>query len=289
MKMWTCSANGLGFLTGVHGLRTVHVLGRPVTLDGDLLGGCGRLLPGSAGRDDEDRRDRDWSERASWCAAVRGGVHDLTLRGGPGEEEPVDLHHQGRLVRGWLTALDKTGQRIGWTAYAARACWAATATSGRVGWVLYRGPSCRRARIVTWSARFTTCTIGPAAQPAHPGQGRRCSHTTVSTVFSSPRLPTWASSNWWSRLWTVTSLSSASCGVTTEAPPDAPARPGLAGRRPELNVVLSQLEAGSAVVVAGEAGMGKSRLVGTAASLTTDTFVAVRTVCPWPTRCPCFR
>jgi hypothetical protein len=103
-----------------------------------------------------------------------------------------------------------------------------------------------------------------------------CSHTTVSTVFSSPRLPTWG---------VLELLVEAMDGqvaefrtlwlAATEDQPGAPAPPGLAGRRVELNAVLSQLDGSSGLLlVAGEAGIGKTRLVSTAARLTTGTFIA---------------
>ena len=95
------------------------------------------------------------------------------------------------------------------------------------------------------------------------------SHTTVSKTFSAPTLPTWGtlellveamdgSTDDFHRLWLA--ASSPTNG-------DGPARsPDIAGRRAELDVVRRHLEAGTGLLlVAGEAGIGKTRLLTTAA------------------------
>jgi tetratricopeptide (TPR) repeat protein len=104
-----------------------------------------------------------------------------------------------------------------------------------------------------------------------------CSHTTVSAVFSSPRLPTWGVLELvveamrgnvaeFHRLWLA--ASSAPVG----GPPPAPR---IAGRRAELAVVRRHLEDGAGLLlVTGEAGIGKTRLVDTAADSVPGTFVA---------------
>lgn len=97
-----------------------------------------------------------------------------------------------------------------------------------------------------------------------------CSHTTVSHVFSSPRLPSWG---------TVELLVEAMDGSTADlhqlwlaaSAPDGeapPAAPAIAGRKAELDVVRRHLETGTGLLlVTGEAGMGKTKLVSTAAEL----------------------
>lgn len=103
-----------------------------------------------------------------------------------------------------------------------------------------------------------------------------CSHTTISTVFSSPRLPAWG---------ILELVVEAMGGDVKEFHPlwlaaSAPAAPAqiaarIAGRRSELVVLRRHLESGNGLlVVAGEAGIGKTRLVETAASQASDVFVA---------------
>jgi tetratricopeptide (TPR) repeat protein/lambda repressor-like predicted transcriptional regulator len=103
-----------------------------------------------------------------------------------------------------------------------------------------------------------------------------CSHTTISTVFSSPRLPAWGMLELvveamggdvgeFHRLWLAASGPA--------APAQAAAR--IAGRPSELVALRRHLESGSGLLlVAGEAGIGKSRLAETAVSQATDVFVA---------------
>jgi tetratricopeptide (TPR) repeat protein len=105
-----------------------------------------------------------------------------------------------------------------------------------------------------------------------------CSHTTVSHAFSSSRLPAWG---------TLELLVESMAGdvgafhdlwLAASAPGDpAPAQPPprIAGRKAELAAVRRHLEAGSGLLlVTGEAGIGKTRLVTTVAD-SSDTFVAV--------------
>ncbi len=93
------------------------------------------------------------------------------------------------------------------------------------------------------------------------------SHTTVSHAFSSPRIPSWG---------TLELLVEAMDGDTTgfhdlwlaaTTPHDdaRPPTPRIAGRKPELTAVRRHLESGTGLLlVTGEAGIGKTRLVSTA-------------------------
>jgi hypothetical protein len=95
-----------------------------------------------------------------------------------------------------------------------------------------------------------------------------CSHTTVSSVFSSTRLPAWG---------LVELLGEAMQGDVAElralwlaASEGSAARhpPELAGRRPELARVRRHLTSGRGLLlVVGEAGMGKTSLAGAAVEL----------------------
>ena len=115
------------------------------------------------------------------------------------------------------------------------------------------------------------------------GRAAGCSHTTVSTVFSSSRLPSWGLLELLvetmhgdlaelRRLWVA-------AGEPSAADPPVPL---IAGRRTELTVARRHLEDGAGLLmVTGEAGMGKTRLVGTAASLASaTTFSAVGSCLP---------
>ena len=114
------------------------------------------------------------------------------------------------------------------------------------------------------------------------------SHTTVSKVFSSSALPAWG---------TVELLVEAMGGgradfhalwlAASSANDDAPAPTlRIAGRRAELAVVRDHLAGhGGLLVVAGEAGIGKSTLVDAAAALA-DTRVVVGRCLPFSTEVP---
>jgi hypothetical protein len=115
-----------------------------------------------------------------------------------------------------------------------------------------------------------------------------CSHTTVSHVFSSPRLPAWG---------VVELLVEAMGGDPTHfhglwlaaGSPDGVADIGLdiAGRSDELAVVRAHLESGSGLLlVTGEAGIGKTRLVATAARCSPDVLVVQGRCLPLSTEAP---
>ena len=107
-----------------------------------------------------------------------------------------------------------------------------------------------------------------------------CSHTTISTVFSSPRLPTWGTLELVVEAMDGTSQAFRELWLAASTPPATPAPTGagtIAGRSDELATLHHHLQAGTGLLlVTGEAGIGKTRLVTTAAARTTaDTFVAV--------------
>ena len=96
-----------------------------------------------------------------------------------------------------------------------------------------------------------------------------CSHTTVSHVFSTARLPAWGvlelvvealggDTARFHDLWLA-------AGRDAEGPATG-ARPAIAGRREELRAVRRHLEAGNGLMLlVGEAGIGKTRLATAAA------------------------
>lgn len=114
------------------------------------------------------------------------------------------------------------------------------------------------------------------------------SHTTVSKVFSTPALPSWG---------TLELLVEAMGGDTTEfhdlwlaasTPTDGERPPAtrIAGRHAELDAVRRHLETGTGLLlVAGEAGIGKTTLVQTAAERS-DVVVARGSCLPLSTEIP---
>ena len=108
-----------------------------------------------------------------------------------------------------------------------------------------------------------------------------CSHTTVSTAFSSPRLPNWGlvellveamggDVQEFRAMWL-----SVGAGAGTTADPQAL----LAGRRRELTAVRRHLSGGTGLLlVLGEAGIGKTRLL-TAAEATTAEVATLHAPC----------
>ncbi len=125
-------------------------------------------------------------------------------------------------------------------------------------------------------------------------RGAGCSPTTVSAVFSSPRLPTWG----------VLELLVEAMGGDVEpfrelwqaagSPPGSPvevpaASARIAGRAPELATVRRHLTAGAPglLLVTGEAGIGKTRLVDVASALASrQVFVAGGACLPLSTAVP---
>ena len=118
-----------------------------------------------------------------------------------------------------------------------------------------------------------------------------CSHTTVSHVFSSPKPARWG---------VIELLVEAMDGDTTAfhtlwlaasspGPGQAEAAAhAIAGRRTELAAVRRHLETGNGLLlVTGEAGIGKTKLVTTAAALAApDVFVATGSCLPLSSEAP---
>ncbi|MGH3362141.1 MAG: ATP-binding protein [Nocardioides sp.] len=115
-----------------------------------------------------------------------------------------------------------------------------------------------------------------------------CSHTTVSAVFSSPKVPSWG---------VLELLVEAMDGDTTRfhelwltasgPPPNGTVpRSRIAGRRAELAAVRRHLESGTGLfLVTGEAGIGKTALVASA-SEKVGSFVATGHCLPLSTEVP---
>ncbi len=121
-----------------------------------------------------------------------------------------------------------------------------------------------------------------------------CSPTTVSAVFSSPRLPSWGvlellveamdgDVEAFRALWHA-------AGSPTGSPVDASAAAArIAGRVTELATVRQHLTLGEPglLLVTGEAGIGKTRLVDTASEVAaSEVFVAAGTCLPLSTDVP---
>ena len=115
-----------------------------------------------------------------------------------------------------------------------------------------------------------------------------CSHTTVSNIFTSPRLPRWGvlellveamdgDTADFHQLWLA-------CGQPATPTHTTAAR--IAGRRDELVAVRRHLDYGTGLLlVTGEAGIGKTALV-TAAAARAETFVAIGACRPLSTEVP---
>ena len=115
-----------------------------------------------------------------------------------------------------------------------------------------------------------------------------CSHTTVSNIFSSPRLPSWGALELlveamngdtavFHQLWLASSQPVTSTRTAASR---------IAGRRDELAAVGDHLDSGAGLLlVTGEAGIGKTALVATAA-VGADAFVATGACRPLSSEVP---
>ena len=115
-----------------------------------------------------------------------------------------------------------------------------------------------------------------------------CSHTTVSAVFSTARLPSWGvlellveamggDTAEFHRLWLAAGRPVGSESTT---------RPRIAGRRTELATVRQHLQTGTGLLlVTGEAGIGKTTLINAVAGAG-DTFVATGHCLPLSSQVP---
>ena len=156
--------------------------------------------------------------------------------------------------------------------------------AGEVTWAACHTRTSSRDRSGSSSTPCTTsttapdgpaCACWPGRPAAAPPRCPRCSPPPASRPGAS-----WSC---WSRRWTATSESSADCGWRRAHRRRAESTaPLIAGRRPELAAVRRHVQEGAGLLmVTGEAGMGKTRLVTAAASLSAGTtFVAVGSCLP---------
>ena len=109
------------------------------------------------------------------------------------------------------------------------------------------------------------------------------SHTTVSKAFSQPAVPTWGTIELLVEAMDGDVLAFRDLWLTASTPAGAPrAAPRIAGRRAELAVVRRHLTSGSGLLlVLGEAGMGKTKLLATSSALVAaDCFIATGSCLP---------
>ncbi len=109
-----------------------------------------------------------------------------------------------------------------------------------------------------------------------------CSPTTVSAVFSSPRLPTWGVLELVVEAMDGDVEEFRSLWLAADSPDRAPpgAAPVIAGRRDELRTVRRHLTGGHGLLlVTGEAGIGKSHLVRAATSAVGDELFVAQGSC----------
>ncbi len=95
-----------------------------------------------------------------------------------------------------------------------------------------------------------------------------CSHTTVSHVFSAPRLPAWGVLELLVEAMDGDLPAFRELWLAASSPAEAPGvGPDIAGRAPELARVRRHLlDGGGLLLISGEAGIGKTRLATTAAA-----------------------
>ena len=115
------------------------------------------------------------------------------------------------------------------------------------------------------------------------------SHTTVSHAFSSPRVPAWGTLELLVEAMGGDTATFHDLWLAATSPPPATAgaaTPRIAGRTDELAAVRRHLETGTGLfLVTGEAGIGKTTLVTTAARAT-DVVVATGRCLPLSTQVP---
>jgi tetratricopeptide (TPR) repeat protein len=125
----------------------------------------------------------------------------------------------------------------------------------------------------------------------HMAQEAGCSHTTVSNVFTSPRIPGWGVLEVIVEALGGDVSEFRSLWLAATRPDDRVAAPItlIAGRAKELAAVRRHFEvgAGRLLLLTGEAGMGKSRLAATAVALAGEgIFVGCGTCLPLSTGMP---
>ena len=116
-----------------------------------------------------------------------------------------------------------------------------------------------------------------------------CSHTTVSAVFSSSRLPSWGLLELLVEAMDGDVTHVRELWIAASAPSGAEVTTGprIAGRTEELTAVRRHFATGDGLLlVVGEAGLGKTRLVSAAADSTPEVFIAAGTCLPLSTEVP---
>ena len=161
-------------------------------------------------------------------------------------------------------------------------------SGGEATWAPCHGRTCRRVRTGTSSTRCTACTTRPAGRACGSSPARPAAVPPPSRL-SSRRRGCRPGGCWscWSRRWTATSRSSVRCGrrpghrsgLRSRRPRRRPGSPvGSRSWRPSADT--SPRATPGLLLVTGEAGIGKTRLVDTAGAVASGSGVRGRRYLP---------